>query len=367
MRIIGRRVTSYVLVIAVFASVLFTSGCGIIADKDRKRIAKLRNEYITRGDLKKVLRDLPDDQRPRIETKDDVKKALEDYLDRRIKKELGANLKAEGRIHQPREEAEAQFAREYPEFQIDIPNPEDYGIAGSSKALEEERQSMIDRIQERMLGERAVDARIREAKAQGSLIVTKEELEAEFNEHKADLNTMEKADIRGIWFEAAAANANEEASAIRARLDAGEKFDDIANTFPPDRVFSAELENNPRYPKFSSFWLAALGAAPGTIVGPLPIPSPRLALKDAQGLVAPRELPDILLIARIEESEPSRPMSFEEAMPYLQPRIEYRKTMEALYKEYGREIYDDNLEDPALFAPSSSSKPLAGPRKPAVN
>ena len=344
-----------ILVAGLSASLV---GCGWLADKGRIQIAKLRNEPITRADLKRVLREMPDDKRPRIETRSDVRRVLEKYLDERIKKELSDSLKAQNKIHVPRELAAQEFARQFPDFTTDIPDPDEFGVGNARKVLEDERESAIDRIQEQMYGEMAVRYRIQEAIQSKLLTITPEEYQKEYELLKAQLMTRESVTFHGIWYERSSPTCEQEAAALRARLDKGEKLEAVAKEFPPDRLMRAGILNDPSQYKFRAFWSSAQGSKVGSIIGPVPVTSPSLTMKDAQGQLVKRDLPDILLVAEILDATPARQMSLEEAKDDLSGLIYYRKMMDMLYREYGREIYEDKLEDPAMLSVPKGGGPL---------
>jgi len=98
------------------AVLLWSSGCGLIADKDRIRVAKLGEQYITRGDLFKVLRDMSDEERPNIETKGDLIRVLRNTIDGRIRKRLADELEQKlGKPLVAREQAQQRFFALHPE------------------------------------------------------------------------------------------------------------------------------------------------------------------------------------------------------------------------------------------------------------
>jgi len=70
-------------------------GCGMIADKDRIKVAKINDRYITRGDLYKVIREKPDAERPDIRTKGDMLRVLNRHIDELIKLPLGQEVQRE--------------------------------------------------------------------------------------------------------------------------------------------------------------------------------------------------------------------------------------------------------------------------------
>lgn len=342
------------------------TGCGYITDKDRIVIAKLKGENITRGDLDRVIRQLPNDEKPRIETKRDLIRELEKHLDDRIKSTLAKELKAAGKIHVPREIAEQIFLARNPEWRVEISNPEDFGSGLNVRAMAEERESQIDKTQDELLEEAAVQYRIREALQLGTLTATKEELEEEYRLRQDELKTLETVTFEGIWFDHEAENANQEAAQTRQRLDQGESFASIASAFPPDRIIRATVPNDPRAAKFRAFWIQASGSKAGDNFGPVVIANPEMTLQGADGQMASKQLPIIFLVGKIVDSKPPRPKTFEEATPDLEPSIFYGKMMESLYREFGREVFEDKMADPSIYGAPRNSQMPAGPRKPAA-
>ena len=100
----------YMPVIAVFF--LLFAGCGQITDKDRIKVAKIGDKYITRGEIFRIIRDMPDTQRPMIRNRSDLLRVLNQYIDSRIKLPLGQHLAEEGKIEVPREVARETFFQE---------------------------------------------------------------------------------------------------------------------------------------------------------------------------------------------------------------------------------------------------------------
>ena len=70
-------------------------GCGMIADKDRIKVAKIADRYITRGDLYKVIREMSDAEPLDIRTKGDMLRVLNGHIDECIKLPLGQEVERE--------------------------------------------------------------------------------------------------------------------------------------------------------------------------------------------------------------------------------------------------------------------------------
>ncbi|MFO7776461.1 MAG: hypothetical protein R6W89_11760, partial [Candidatus Hydrogenedentota bacterium] len=162
------RLMGRILAVGLIAAL--ASGCGMIADKDRIVVAEMGGETITRGDLMKVIREKPPEERPVIRTREDLVEALQTHIDDEIKRRLGQRLEREDVISVPRERAEQVFAQSNPELMLDLPNPEEWGMDDAMlAAMRDEREFGIDRVHDRLLGEQAVMYRIRQALQQGNI------------------------------------------------------------------------------------------------------------------------------------------------------------------------------------------------------
>src|SRR6056297_564145 len=65
-RTMKRNILQGMAAALTLAALATAAGCGSIADKDRIRVARLDDTYITRGDLKELISDMPDKERPNI-------------------------------------------------------------------------------------------------------------------------------------------------------------------------------------------------------------------------------------------------------------------------------------------------------------
>ena len=80
--------------LACLLALALAMGCGMIADKDRIKVAKINDRYITRGDLYKVIREMPDAERD-IRTKGDMLRVLNRHIDELIKLPLSQEVERE--------------------------------------------------------------------------------------------------------------------------------------------------------------------------------------------------------------------------------------------------------------------------------
>ncbi len=351
-------------------------GCGRIADPDRIRIARVDGTYITRGDLFKLIREMEDTERPKIRSRSDLLRVLNQHIDASITVPLGRRLAEEGKIRVSREAARERFFRESGDeqeqlrmmWEIEVPesgeitplmqlynlNPQ---LINTTKTIIEQR---TDKVLEKMIAEEAVAHLAAIAIQNGELTLDETDLEREFRLRRDSLKRFEWMRFLAIRFPAAMEGALEQAAALRRRIDAGESFDAIVEEYlqrdalpllrPAEQmatVIESEIENNPNLAKFRGFWLAASGAQPGDIIGPVYLPQYQQMTQDAQGRASVVDMPDAYLVFKVLELHPETEMTLDEAKPMLAPPILIAKQIQRLREEHGVEIYEDKLPDPA--------------------
>lgn len=346
--------------------VLLGAGCGFIADKDRIVIARMDGEPITRGDLEKALRNMASDERPIIRTKGDVRRALENYIDRELKEQLAETLRKEGKIHVDRDLARAIARAKHPEQFSVMPNPEDYDLdQGDVEAMKQEQEYLIDDEVRRLEAEQAVYIRIGEAVENGTLQPTEEQYRAEYELRKDDLQHHEQIIFSGVIVPGSDDASIGAATAIRGRLALGESPDDIARDYHElkAQAITTGLENDPANMKYAGFWQQASGAEPGGILGPIFVTGWEALRKNAQGQTIAEPIPNGLLVCKVTNHVPSEQKTLEEAKPDLIQTILYAQMMDLLRKEHGVEIYEDKLPDPSMYEAGESimmKKPASG-------
>lgn len=360
---------------ALVIGVVWFSGCGQIADPDRIRIARLDGEYITRGDLFKILREMPDKDRPKIRNKGDFLRVLNQYIDNRIKTPLGQHLASENRISVSRDEAREMYfaqsgddeeqlrtmwAMELPEAGESTPLMRMYNLTpGSLRAMKEIVEQGTDLMLRKMLGDQAVAYLAAEDFRSGKLTLSDEELMREYRLQKDAFQRFEWISFIALRYPAALAGAIDQAAQARARIDAGTSFEDLAEEYialsqstllrPGEvipTVMESEIENNPALARFKGFWLEASGAKPADIIGPVYLPEYQQLMQDAQGRTAQMTMPDAYLVLKVLESRPATELTFEEAKPLLAPSLLIGAKMRQLREEHGVEIYEDKLPSP---------------------
>lgn len=367
--------TTFVLTTAL---VLTVFGCGQITDKDRIRIAKIGDRYITRGDLYKLIREMPDTERPVIRTRSDLLRILNEHIDRRIKLPLGRKLAAEGKVAVDRalareqvflesgdeeEQLRAMWRMEVPQPGVVTPMMKLYGLTPellqfNKDSIEESTDRMIEKLQ----GDQAVEYLAGEALKEGKITLDEEELKREYGFMKEQLVTFEELVFAGIRFLAQEPDALEEAAAVRARIDAGESFDSLAAEFEKqgasegrEYVFESGIMNNPNLERFRGFWTAASGAKPGDILGPVYLPAYQQVAQDGEGQTRTVDMPAAYIVFKVLEQKPAGVLDYERAKPLVARPLRVSKMIHLLREENGVEIYEDKLPDPSQFSSAAAA------------
>ncbi len=352
---------STVRVVARFALLgvlVFVGGCGFIAEKDRIRIAKIDDEYITRGTLAQVIREMPDDERPDIRTRGDLIRVLNAHIDRRIKLPLGQEarekLESTGMISRKTAEA-AYFAKHQEEDYANLYSLESGAPLGLTDAeldmLKSEMDEGIDREYENILADAALAIKASEAIKAGTITVDEEDLKREYEVRKTELIKLEWMRFKAIRFPTDMPNAEVLAAEARKRVEAGLTFDAVAQEYAarnPQFVMESEIENNPELGRFRGFWVSASGAEAGAMIGPVYMPEYQMMV-EAQGKTATVVMPECYMLLTVLEHTPERPLTLEEAKPRLVGPVAVTKIARKLREEHGVEIYEDKLPDPALI------------------
>ena len=351
---------------ALLLAVIATSGvgCGLIADTGRIVVATLDGKKITRGDLEKLIYNMPNDKRDIIRSRKDYLRVLNRYIDSEIKIPLGAQLADEGKIKVDRNAAREQFFKESGDkeeeyrlmWSTPVPKPGEetelmkaYNLqAVDIQAMKNIIEQETDRIVEREQGDEAVRYLAVKALKAGELTLDPEDLKMEYELGKKSMKTFESISFLGLQFPASAPRSSTEASGVRARLDNGEEFDRImAEYIQRDSRFGidSEIENNPALKRFQLFWEQVSGAGKGDILGPVYMPEYARARRDAGGKITQQIMPASYLVFKVTEHHPSRTLTFEEAKPAIMGPIAFAEMMEKLRDEHGVKIFENKLPD----------------------
>jgi len=338
----------------VLMAVPVLAGCGLLADKDRIKIARIDDKHITRGDLEKAIREMPSDERHIIRTKGDILNALQEHLDSLLKDIYTNQLLAEEKIHVPREAATARFLAAHPEFAAELSAEQLKEIGGGADQSfwEEEREARVDRELRKMQREYAIAYLINEAVQNGTMPITEEEYAAEYELRKEQLFFPERVEFSGVYFPDTGELARTDAVEALKRLRSGEAVDDVAKAYVAKGagVLRTAIENDPRLGgRYVSFWQQASGAQDGSVVGPIYIQGWERVGRNIQGQVVRELLPQAYLACVIEKRTPPIQKTLEEAKEDLMAPLLYAKMMAELRVKHGVEVYEDKLPDPSIY------------------
>jgi len=342
---------------ALAALIVLPCGCGVLIDEERIKVADFDGKPFTRGDLRRVIREMPSEERPIIATKGDMLRVLKQYFDTKLKEDLGRRLTMDGTLKVPREVAAAMYDQAHPDALafMQHANLAEWEMDDRDLVvMKEERERQIDRIYDKLCGEQAVQYKAREGLSNGTITIPEEEFEKQYALRKDELNHFENVVIEGLCFiqkdAESAAEANALAADARKRLDAGESLQVIAQERKKDKSaihLQLALENDPRRPQYRGFWDEASGADIGTLLGPVFIRGWSAGQDEAGN---PRFLPDGFLVCIVRSHAPMRPKTLDEARVELALDMAYTRVMENLRQEHGLVIYEDKLPDPTYLS-----------------
>ncbi len=361
----------WVLATALVLGVVLTAvgGCGQMIDKDRIRIAKIGDKYMTRGDLMRLLREMSDTERPKISSRGDLLRLLNQHIDEQIKLPLGQKLKAEGKNDVPRDVARDAFFKESGDegdqlramWNMEVPKNgeitplmKEYDLTPEKLQFQKDNiDEETDRMVAKMLGEQAVQFLALEAMKEGKLKVTDEEIEREYRFAGDSLHTFEEITFRAVRFPAAIPDAAAGASHVRALINGGQSFDTVVDAYlakgQQDKfsyVIESGIQNNPSLQRFKGFWNVASGANEGDILGPVYLPEYQQMAVGQDGKTKSVVMPDAYLVLKVLQHKAEHTLTIEEAKPTLGAPLIVGKMMELLRKENGVEVYQNQLPEP---------------------
>lgn len=340
--------------IAAAACFLGLAGCGFIADKDRIVIARYGTETITRGDFKEYLSNLPDEERPLIQTLTNALDALNFWINDRIKAELAEKLSAEGKIQISRDVARQRYFEKHPEFitAYQLTDPTPLGITKSElAAIQYEIEAGTDEEVERLLRDEALRYTIQEAVQNRAISITPDEIRNEYEARKNNFVRYEFIEFFGLQFPIEMPQWAALSGEARRRIDSGESFNDVVTSFVSRNsgfgLPRSALQNDPNVERFKSFWATAHGAQKGQIIGPVLLPAHDEYVADPQtGEPVKRTRPAAQVLIEILNSEPQRLKTLEEAVNEVLNELATQKVFAQLRAERGIEIYPDKMENP---------------------
>jgi hypothetical protein len=336
--------TLSVIAITIGVILLFS---GRLADKDQYIIADYQEEVIRRADVTEWLMAMPDERRPLIQTQEDYLNALNTMINDRIKADLAKRLKKENKIEVSRDEARKIYFEKHPElmnvYKIVDPTQLDFS-AQQLKAMKAEVEFGIDDEMDLLFAEEAHRFYTKESANNGTITVTQEEVDAEYQLQRSDLMTYEL-----VSFDAMVFNQMGQAAATRQRIQNGESFGQLFEQVlnkTPQLAIGRSFENNPNQEQFRRFWLSVSGCKKGDILGPLPLPEHDVLGRTADGRTAAQKFPPSIVVLEVVDRQDPREKTVEEAGIELTVHLLLTKSMDTLRQEYGVVIYKDKLPRP---------------------
>lgn len=343
-------------VFTLLLSCVLCAGCGLIADKGLIVVATLNGEDITRGDLTQILRDMPDVERPLIQNKADLLRALNAYMDGEIKQFYAEQLEAEGKIERHRDFATAVYFQKYPDKRSLEQVKENYPPA-QLRALQADIEFGIDAEETLILRGQALRFLIDEALRNGTLVITDEEFKAEYDRETTlqpgYFKHFESVIFDAMRFDDDPASLGEAGTIARRIFEEGEPFeaiiDSMEETQPEGVMRAAKLENDPENNRFGTFWEEISGTEGGRVHGPVLLLEHTTIRQLPSGERVQQTVPNSFLVLKIIVHNAPTDKSLDEARSDLAPAISVRKLMARLRTKHGVEVYSDKLPDPAGF------------------
>jgi hypothetical protein len=342
-----------IIVIGLLTGLLLSGilpSCGKLADTDQFIIAKYQDEVIRRADLKEALRDMSDEDRPLIQNREDVLNALNKLINDKIKDDLAKTLRKEDKITVDRSEARIVYFKKFPEYEnvyrITDPSQMDFSER-HLKAMKAEVEFGIDEEVDILYRDEAHRFYTKELVSNGTITVTQEELDAEYQIYRNELKTYEI-----VSFDAMVFGDIEAAAAIRTRIQEGESFNQVFNEMrskTPQLAIGRAFQNNPDQIQFRQFWHTVGGSGKGDIFGPLILPEHDVVGQTDDGRTASQKFPASFIVLEVVDRQEPREKTVDEAGIQLTAKLLLEKSMITLRDEYGVEVYEDKLYRPEGF------------------
>lgn len=345
------------------AALMLPAGCGYIAEQDRIVVATMDGKELTRGDLRELIRAMPDEERPLIQNKGDLQRTLNEYIDGKIKAEVAKKLSAEGKIEVSRDAARARYLQTHPEYAAayQVRDPEQLGMTqGDIDAVKAAVEFGVDDEVDKMLAEEAVAYLMHQAMESGSVKMTIEDVQREYEMRRQWLIQFEYIEFTAMVFPVDMPGAIEQAADAYRKIQAAEAagtpreqaFDhvlaELVARSPSYRMYSA-AQNDPASERFRVFWQTAHGAKVGGIYGPVILPAHEELGPGPDGKPVARRVPAAHIVFKVTKYEPERIKTFDEAKNEVATMMLRRAVMQQLRDQHGVEVYPDKLWDPAGF------------------
>jgi hypothetical protein len=255
------------------------------------------------------------------------------------------------RVGEDREEVfRFAWTAEIPEGDQMTPLMEVYDITPDSlREMKAMIQEELDQDMRRIQGERALAYLANQAVQEGTITIDPEALQREYEIQKENLMKSEQVEFQAIRFPDSDPDAVKKASEVKARVEAGESFEDILQEYlqsSPDMVMQSAIENDPTSERFRGLWVELSGAEVGQLVGPVFMPAYQQIARDANNQEKTVVVPDSYLVLEVVGRRDAGPMTIDEARQQLAPPLILADMMELLRKDHNVVVYEDKLPDP---------------------
>jgi hypothetical protein len=285
---------------------------------------------------------------------------LNRHIDETILDQLALQLRGERKIDVPRSVSKLTYFMRNPEDRVKYEvqtvedmEEQDFDVSqGQINAIKADIEFKIDRVEGELLREAALQYAYKEALRNGTLTITDDEFKREYELNKNRLFFYERVGFIGVRFIAGFPQSPDEVENAKERLDGGMSFEELINLYGginEDMIVTSQIYNDPRLPRFQSFWNKVSGAEVGEVIGPLYMPEYTYQEQKPDGTIESVKQPAAHMIIQVTEHEPARQKSWEDAKVDLAPLILRRKMMQRLREEHGVEVYEDKLPDPGRY------------------
>ncbi|MDP7638848.1 MAG: hypothetical protein QGG73_03915, partial [Candidatus Hydrogenedentes bacterium] len=189
-------------------SAFFLSGCGFITDPGMRKVAEMDGKVIRAGDLMRTIRNMTDEQRPLIQNKGDLRRALDKHIDDTIKDDLAEQLLEGGKIHLNMELAKSRYISRNPQYREMLQPDVNRELMeqnmnfrpGDLEALMYAIELAIEEEANILLRGPALAFVRNEAHSQGALTITPAELRLEHDMRGGEMRHFETITFKAIRF-----------------------------------------------------------------------------------------------------------------------------------------------------------------------
>ena len=343
-----KQIVSWIFLCTLMVAV---SGCGMLTDQDRKVVAEVHGEEITRADIRKLLRDMTDEERPIIQTQEDLLNTVNKHLNSVVLSDIANQLRSEGKIELSRDLGKEAYLKKFPEFrglETLVESGTSEFTQGQIEAMKAQVAFGVDDEMEKLYQEAALTYTVKEYIKANKPKIPEEDFAAEYERVKESYKTYEYIAFTALRIPNQK-GAQEECIKARQRILDGESFDAILSEYLAiDRQFGmrSAFENNPSKTQFTQFWHKVTGCKVGDIIGPLYLPSHDQVRKRPDGSYENFEAPASWLVLEVEEHRDPTQKTLEEAKPDMAMSLLRQQVLDSLRDDHGVKVYPEALWRP---------------------